>query len=633
MGSLELSGGTKLIELVHGIVAYFGYDYGVSFRIIYLYPIIFLAPLAIYLYSRKFLLHNISVFLASIVYLFNTYTLILQAAGVLMLVANIFSVFTLLFQYKFIFEKRSPVNFIIMVFFAFLVSVYDFRIFYILVGLTSLYALYTFLVLKIDKKIFLYHILFVFLVFVLNSHWLLTIISLNQFNDNAIFSRSIFGSQYFDVLSAITLFHRFWTGGEPAAFINQDIVIYMWLIPIFAILGYYFSKNHNKYFFIILLIVGVFLTKQEGIPFKNVYKVLYSSLPGFNAFREASKFYFISVISYSILIGFFCDFIYRYRRIGISRKIIVYILIFVIFIINTKPLLDKSFGTLFAERNIPNDYVIFNNWYKSIDKGHRVLWVPVNSKWGLYSNTSPAITLAYLDTANQDLKWRDDYDNFQNHNSVISDLLAQKFSPNLIENSNIKYIVLPLEDNANDDNFFGNYHNDRKYYYSVLKSLSYVREIDIGAEEIKVFEAKSVINKIYGINNEVSYEYITPFLYRVYLDKNNKDNEIVFSEAYDASWGLYYDDKSRFTNCKYLNCLFEILRMKKIEADHQVYFPNINYFSVNSDISSENNTVLLFYKPQKIYMIGLIIAGMTSIILCVIFISYLFRSLFFHDSN
>lgn len=63
-------------------------------------------------------------------------------------------------------------------------------------------------------------------------------------------------------------------------------------------------------------------------------------------------------------------------------------------------------------------------------------------------------------------------------------------SDDMLDASSIKYIVVPLRDVQNEDDFFQYYGDDRDYYIDALDSASYLQRIDIGASNIVVYENK-----------------------------------------------------------------------------------------------------------------------------------------------
>lgn len=56
-------------------------------------------------------------------------------------------------------------------------------------------------------------------------------------------------------------------------------------------------------FFALLALLGVFLSKQVAPPGGVIYKILFEYFPGFSAFREASKFFVLIAMSYSVMIA------------------------------------------------------------------------------------------------------------------------------------------------------------------------------------------------------------------------------------------------------------------------------------------------------------------------------------------
>ncbi len=72
-------------------------------------------------------------------------------------------------------------------------------------------------------------------------------------------------------------------------------------------------------------------------------------------------------------------------------------------------------------------------------------------------------------------------------------MLQHNFSQSLFNSSNIKYVVVPLQDIANDDDFFIDYGgredpNIRDWYINQLDQLPYLKRVDIGTKELVVYE-------------------------------------------------------------------------------------------------------------------------------------------------
>src|SRR5208282_6834153 len=101
---------------------------------------------------------------------------------------------------------------------------------------------------------------------------LLGLTNLGQLSSNSAFSNSLFGSQYSNISEALTLFAPFWSNSSGQTnFVPQPIPIYLWLLPILAVLGLLLNRrNKIVVFFAIVGVVGILLTKQVAEPFTGL---------------------------------------------------------------------------------------------------------------------------------------------------------------------------------------------------------------------------------------------------------------------------------------------------------------------------------------------------------------------------
>ena len=139
-----------------------------------------------------------------------------------------------------------------------------------------------------------------------NLYWIMALSGLDYLSsNNPLFNRTLFGSYFMSVNKSLTLFHPFWSGGRLEPFVIQTISLYFYLIPALALLPFTKRGIHRSYyvFFAIVTCMGIFLTKMSNPPFGDVYGWFYLNFPGFNAFRESSKFYFYIALGYSVLIA------------------------------------------------------------------------------------------------------------------------------------------------------------------------------------------------------------------------------------------------------------------------------------------------------------------------------------------
>ncbi len=519
----------------------FNLPYEFSLKIFHLFPIIFITPISIFILLNSLFKNNSSKFLGVIIYSFNTYFLTLQTGHLTLLV--VFSLLPLII-YLFIEsldKKRVLYSFIC----GMLLSIggyYEPRIVYIILFILFVYYIFTlFIIKKTLKNIFEYSYLalipiLIYLAF--NLYWIIPLFNTGNVLSNEIFSRELFGNEFLKLRNALTLYHPFWSSNGPEIFSINNPPIYYWLVPLFAILGLLKNINNKKIiFFGILSIFGILLTKQSSAPFAGLYLWLFENFPGFNAFREASKFFSLIAISYAVLIPSFFD------KAKFKNKYIFLILfsaLSLIFIYNLKPLVIGSMGTMFVERTIPNDYQILRNKINSDNEYFRTLWIPNYSRWGTLSNEHPKIGL--IELINSD--WRSYLKNINikehaTEGEVMNDFLKGPDIRNLMSNYSVRYVVIPLEDTENEDNFFEYYGVGRDSYINSVRNLEFLNEVDLGMKNVLLFENKEY-RKHFWTNDipqtEIHIINASPTKYEVMIKNIDKSFVLNFSDLYHPNW-------------------------------------------------------------------------------------------------
>ncbi|MDZ4225269.1 MAG: hypothetical protein U1C49_00320 [Candidatus Andersenbacteria bacterium] len=120
--------------------------------------------------------------------------------------------------------------------------------------------------------------------------------------------------------------------------------------------------------------------------------------------------------------------------------------------------------------------------------------MPTDSRWSIYTSQKPKIsTVSILDRNWKDYVWlRWGYQQLS-RNEKIAALFNINGANELLDNSVIKYVIVPIQDFANDDDFFIHYGgrenpNIRQWYIDQLDQLPYLKKIDIGTQELVVYE-------------------------------------------------------------------------------------------------------------------------------------------------
>ncbi len=546
LGTTNLAASIYPLRLIEGIIAKIGVEWPLIERLLFLWPSVLLPAFSSFWLARAVIGSNLGSAVASLVYTFNTYMLVLHTGHLLLAVA--FGLVPLvLWLYIKSLERPSFPLAVVVGLTAFASSFYEFRAFYLLAGVLMLYLLYHVARAGSLRRAQLVHTLAVGLlpfviVGLLNAYWLIGLSQVGALSTNQLFGRGLFGDAYLNLPRAATLFHPFWSGGQPTDFVIQPIPTHFWLVPLAALGGLVLNiRNRRVVFFAIVAVIGVFLAKQSGGPFPHAYLWLYEHVPGFNAFREASKFYFLTALGYSVLIGAFVAWLWRNRPGSAVRKAGAYAVITVlagIFLWNTKPLITGEIQTLFVPRQVPQDYAVLKNFLLKQPDFFRTYWVPHDSRWGFYTDQHPKIS--GINTIQKEWEQFVSYDQHDGSWPVseqITDIFNKPYSDQLFDSASVKYVIVPLQDRANDDDFFINYGNDRQYYLDALNQVPFLKRIYIGTSEVAVYENTDYRPHLVAPN--LSFQSINPTQYRLQLKNLREPEPVYFSEAFHPDWKLY----------------------------------------------------------------------------------------------
>lgn len=481
---------------LYGLLAKIGIPYSYSERMIHMIPAIVILPIGSFLLLNIYTKYVIAIAVGSAVLFCNTYFLQLLTGDITLATAYAFAPLVLFCFIKF--ENTKEIKYIILsAVFAFIMSSYEPRI--LLVEMLSISTYYFGKYIStLSKSIFinirqLILLSLPFLLFAtLNLFWILGLYVSGGDSSNAVLSRSLFGNEFFLLVNSITLSQPFWTGGRPESFVYHRILINQWIIPILGLLSLIFN-NHKKvtFYFVILVILGVFLGKQVSAPLGVAYPWLYSHVPGFNAFREGSKFYLLSALGFAGLTTLLIDCLLK-SKLNILIKVTTAAVPLVLLSLNLIPFANNNIGTTTTPRIIPTAYIKWNQYLESDKNYSRVLWLPNLSRWADSTEIHPNVTAVSLSQT----KWNIfDSNSLSNLNSYgvpnqdqITGLYAKSEITNLLNDASIKYLVIPIRDTQNDDDFFKDYSDDRNFYVDTVKSIKGIKEVTEDFNGLKVYE-------------------------------------------------------------------------------------------------------------------------------------------------
>ncbi|MFZ3383753.1 MAG: hypothetical protein WA144_07510, partial [Candidatus Methanoperedens sp.] len=201
-------------------------------------------------------------------------------------------------------------------------------------------------------------------------------------------------------------------------------------------------------------------------------------------------------------------------------------------------------------------------------------------------------------------------------------IFKNNIADNLLDVSSIKYVVIPIQDIANDDDFFS-FYGKRDYFIQEMRTTNYLNEINIGTKELLLFENKGYLGHFYisSVNqslekldkskiSSVNYEFVTPTEYKISFDSVDPFY-LYFSEAYNPNWALVQNSNW------YKDELFDETHFKA-HGFLNGWYIKPGELTKNKAGSYE---LTLYFKPQSYFYLGLFLAG-TTLIGC---FSYLIR--------
>ncbi len=463
--------------MIRGGLSLIGLFTSVNMFVYYFLPIILVAPIGSYLFVRKLLKDNFLGTIGSIIYTFNTYFLTLQTQHLPLALAYSLAPLTLFTYYSLIdkLKKGTGDTWKMSVVFALIFTlqiVSEPRIVYIICPLLLLPLVWP---ARFSVAWFKYLFLAGILVVLLNMFWMPLFMHAGSSEASKLTGQPLFGSQFKSTAYSLTIFRSSWTGGASVPFSINPIPLFYWLIPIAAFAAFAVKDNGNKRREVVawaaIGILGIFLAKQNNSPFSGVYVWLYTYFPGFNLFREASKFYILIALSYSILIPYSISklrYLLKAAR-GIHSTTVtrltslaIVTVVSGIFIYNTWPLVTLKIGGLFKPRDIPAQYLKLKSEIESQKDFSRTLWIPSASRWGYYQYNHPRVDASTL--AGSGLSYLEH----------PTDEEVPSYIMTMLDATATKYVIVPARDPTNSDVSYPAFGDDRQYFIDALDNVGFL---------------------------------------------------------------------------------------------------------------------------------------------------------------
>lgn len=238
----------------------------------------------------------------------------------------------------------------------------------------------------------------------------------------------------------------------------SEPIWYFALIPVLAFSVTLTKRWLSKGVLIWLTIaaVGIFLSKGANPPFSDTYEWLFTNLPGFNVFRDPTKFFFIVSLAYAILIGTSVNALKGFFE---SKYIYAGFLFLTLFLV--RPVFLGNMTGTFSKPIYLNEQKEIEKLLSTDTDFGRVLWLPTKTSLGYYSSVHPSVELA-------DLLTRRAFQIGVVGNYELANFLREaEFAGEVMKLAGIKYVAYPYPDERRTVLE----QEDREYYYNFSQQI------------------------------------------------------------------------------------------------------------------------------------------------------------------
>lgn len=453
------------LSFIAGTFASLGLSFAFIEKFIILVPILFIGGFGIWMFASSINLSNSARFITTIFYLTNTYILLLIDGGQLA-IALALSWFPISFLTIQTSIQGGVKKKILAGITTAILGFFDFRFIYVLILLSLIKFLYHLLLVERKKIFFLFEwtrsgIVIMIVVLGLHAYWLFPLfkapISTNTYQ---FFTQTSFLSFVNLGNSMLTLAPHWFVNvfGKitPLHFEFIFIPVLVFLAPILR------PKNYEIGFWILVAVISIFLAKGTSEPLPQVYQWLFNYLPGFSLFRDSTKFFFLVLLSYSLLLGVTVDEILKRLRDLKSIKIIILVTLTGYFLFLIRPAWSGRMTGTFSSTPFQEEYFKLGNLLENDENFSRVFWIPSLPSLGYSSLNHPRVEAARL------VQRRPFAIGTEGTYELFNFLREAPYMGEIFDVAGIGYLVYPYLDSRRED-----MHPDNiEYYYTFSDQLS-----------------------------------------------------------------------------------------------------------------------------------------------------------------
>lgn len=301
------------------------------------------------------------------------------------------------------------------------------------------------------------------------------------------------------------------------------------LFPIIAFMSLLVLKWKNKtllLYLCLLFLIGAFLAKGAQEPLSGINEFLFLHMPGFQMFRDPTKWYLLMSLSYAVLVPYttwrimyyFAKTKYRFLK-YVPYLFIVGFFIFLIF-----PAVTNNLSQTLSGRSVPQEYKELETFLDSDKTFYRTLWVPKVSRFATNTN-HPAIDALALFASSDNGK-------------ILSSLHNPKMRE-MLDWYGVKYIIIPSDPYG--EIYIKNREPDKNQYLNLVQDrllLTYYKKIQ-SFGDITVLQTASFKPRFFADSGKtLNMKKISATEYIVTMTLN-KQTTLYFSEQYNSMWKAY----------------------------------------------------------------------------------------------
>jgi hypothetical protein len=368
------------ILAVAAALQHLGVPSGIWEKLLFFWPVAILSFVMPWLLARELLDRSVWALMAPLIFAGNTYFLLIETGHLTVAVAETLAFAVLLAFVRSI--QRGSVRWSVLAGLLFgLQATYEIRIAYITLLAALLYLILK-MVSDVGGKVSMRRIGLGVLTMVTfagsQAYWWLPFLTYR--GDRGIPTAASPWLAFMQLSHGITGVHPFWTGAAPTAFRTTDLNPLYFLVPVVAFGAFLARRIPTEMLWLgLVALVAGFLIKQQNPPGGQIYDWMFSNVPGWSAFREASKLFLLVALAFCVLVPFaFRTFLKAGVAFPLGRNLVGAAAIIALIGLESVafvPLLKGQLGGTTRATEAPPSFVALASMLQSDPRYSPVLWM------------------------------------------------------------------------------------------------------------------------------------------------------------------------------------------------------------------------------------------------------------------